>query len=474
PAEPDLVQRGIEARAHHQVHGQGGGAPKAPHELADLGRDDLLHIAVAREGLAHARGVHVQLQLGRAARQHVALEVGRDVEHEGVGARVHARVHLRAVDHGRRRELRRIEGARDALRQRRAVLVHDGDGRVVQALGHGRGRRVDGDREHIGDEHQQHGVAPQAPQLLDAQPVDVGEKAGAHRNGQAQDRRHGQQQRPERAGQLPKSQRLAEHAAADGDHVAGRIDLADGAAHALQRGHGIDQACELRGGDQRADQHQEHRGDLAARQRGGQQAEARGGAAEDQRRQGQRGKAARHGHAEQGDGHQAHQQEVQHGQHHIGQLLAQQEFGARDRRDVEVGDGAAFLLAHHGQRRQHGGQKQQQQGHDGRHHGRQAAHVGVVAKARLDVDEAGRRHAQALARLLGQPVLVDALQVAAHGLGARGHGTVEPGAHLHGAAAQHIARKARGDLDGQGQLAAAHAAVQCVVVGQRRLLDEVA
>jgi hypothetical protein len=39
---------------------------------------------------------------------------------------------------------------------------------------------------------------------------------------------------------------------------------------------------------------------------------------------------------------------------------------------------------------------------------------------------------------------------------------------------QHVAREARRDLDGQRQLAAAHAPVQVGIVGDRRALDEVA
>ena len=46
--------------------------------------DDLLGVAGAEAGLHHGRGVDVDLQRRAAAGQHVALEVGRDVDDEGV------------------------------------------------------------------------------------------------------------------------------------------------------------------------------------------------------------------------------------------------------------------------------------------------------------------------------------------------------------------------------------------------------
>ena len=60
-----------------------------------------LDVAAAGEGLRHARRVDVELDLRDAARQHVALEVRRNDEGEGVGARVHAGVHLCSRDERR-------------------------------------------------------------------------------------------------------------------------------------------------------------------------------------------------------------------------------------------------------------------------------------------------------------------------------------------------------------------------------------
>jgi hypothetical protein len=100
-----------------QLHRQP--APGGAHELVDLVGDDLLDVAIAGEGLAHARGVHIELHRRALAGQHVALEVGRDVQHEGVVAPVQpGSMSGSAISCGVR-ELRRVEGRDDARRQRR-------------------------------------------------------------------------------------------------------------------------------------------------------------------------------------------------------------------------------------------------------------------------------------------------------------------------------------------------------------------
>jgi hypothetical protein len=65
-APNQLSQRRVEARAHGQLHRRGRADALALDELVHLGQHDLLHIAAAGEGLAHARGVDVELQLRRA------------------------------------------------------------------------------------------------------------------------------------------------------------------------------------------------------------------------------------------------------------------------------------------------------------------------------------------------------------------------------------------------------------------------
>jgi O-acetyl-ADP-ribose deacetylase (regulator of RNase III) len=138
-AEPALVQLRIEAGTQGQLDRQRLDLAVAAGELADLGLDDRLDVAAAGERLGHAGGVDVELDRRRAARQHVALEVRRDVEGEGVEPGIHARVHLGMVDAAWRGEVGRLEGAGDAFGQGRAVLVDDGDRRPVHGLRQGVG-----------------------------------------------------------------------------------------------------------------------------------------------------------------------------------------------------------------------------------------------------------------------------------------------------------------------------------------------
>mmetsp|Transcript_91075 Transcript_91075/g.253589 ORF Transcript_91075/g.253589 Transcript_91075/m.253589 type:complete len:276 (+) Transcript_91075:783-1610(+) len=178
--EPGVLQVGVEAHAHRQVDRWRGAAAVPQHETVDLGRDDLLHIAAAGEGLAHPRRVDIELQPRLAPGQHVALEAGRDDEHEGVVAAVHAGVDLAGRDQFGAAKPRRVEALGQSRRQRRGVFVHDGNGRMPQALGHGGGGGVDGEAEGVDDQHQHHRVAPEAPQLFDAEAVDVGEVKAGH------------------------------------------------------------------------------------------------------------------------------------------------------------------------------------------------------------------------------------------------------------------------------------------------------
>ena len=99
--------------------------------------------------------------------------------------RQHAGIHLGQRDQARGDEVRRIEAAHDARRQGRVVLVHDGDGGAVQAIGRAFGGRVKRTRERPHHEQQQHAVSPEAAQFLDAQLPDaqgVGQGLGDHRS----------------------------------------------------------------------------------------------------------------------------------------------------------------------------------------------------------------------------------------------------------------------------------------------------
>ena len=115
-AEPHRAQIRIEEDAHFEVGGQGGDCTMALHEGRYLAIDDVLHIAVADESLRHAGGVDVELDRRLAPGQHVALEIGRDVEDEGVEAHIHAGVDGVLIDDRRHLEMGRIEGVDDARR----------------------------------------------------------------------------------------------------------------------------------------------------------------------------------------------------------------------------------------------------------------------------------------------------------------------------------------------------------------------
>ena len=177
--KPGGAEVGVEQAARHQLDGRRRGGAPALGEGADLLGDDALDVAGAGLGLALAGGVHVELDRRLAAGQHVALEVGRDVEHEGVAPGVHVAVHLGEVELGRRDELGRLQRGDDARRELGAVLVHHRHRGPVQALGLGVGVRVDRHREHEDDQEQHCHVAQQAVELLEAQVPGVVEEAGA-------------------------------------------------------------------------------------------------------------------------------------------------------------------------------------------------------------------------------------------------------------------------------------------------------
>ncbi|CAM2150331.1 hypothetical protein PT2222_230055 [Paraburkholderia tropica] len=294
------------------------------------------------------------------------------------------------------------------------------------------------------------------------------------RDGHAEHDGRGDRQRPERVPQIAEMQRLVEHAPADGEHVARRIDLPDDASRAFERRNRRDEPRELHRGHHRADHREEQRGDLALGERGGEQADGGRAQAVKHARREQGREAAFDRHAEQRNGEEHHQQEVEHREQHVRRLLAEQEFEPRDRRDVEVDDRAEFLFAHHGERGEHGGHHQQQHGDHGGHHRGQAAHVGVVAKACFDGHGGMRVGAQTQLRLFEQPALMHAHDVAAHGFRALRHRAVDPHADLHRLAARHVACEARWNLDREREFAAAHALVHVRVARQRRPLDEVA
>ncbi|MCY1235322.1 hypothetical protein D9M72_479340 [compost metagenome] len=177
-AEPALVELRIEAGTQNQIDRQFLLAAVSVKEARDLAGDDLLDVAVAGKGLAHARRIDIELDGRRATGQQIRLEIRRDIERERIQPLVHAAVHFRRRDHLRRHEIGRIESRRDPRRNRRAVLVDDGDCRTVQRFRHCGRARIDREREGIDDQDQQDRIAPEPPEFLDPEMVDMGQ---AHR-----------------------------------------------------------------------------------------------------------------------------------------------------------------------------------------------------------------------------------------------------------------------------------------------------
>lgn len=171
--EPHRVQIRIEEHVHFGFDRQDRVCAMVLDEGRDLAVGDDMDITVAEEGLRHTRGVNVDLDRRLAPGQHVALEIGRDVENKGVEAYIHAGVGGGGVNDGRHQETGWIKGVDDVLRQLRAVFVNDGDGRHMQRFGEARGDHIDLAAEREADDDQHHGVAAEAAQLLDPEMENV-------------------------------------------------------------------------------------------------------------------------------------------------------------------------------------------------------------------------------------------------------------------------------------------------------------
>ena len=142
-------------------------------EIRDLGADDLLRIAGAKARLHHRRRIDIDLKLGLASSQNVALEVRRDIDHEGEFSGVHRRNDVPFGDQLRRLEQRRKERMGDPARKLRVVLIDDGDRGIVKLLRIASRLQGHGQRKCINHQSQEHEIAQETAQFLDAQPIDV-------------------------------------------------------------------------------------------------------------------------------------------------------------------------------------------------------------------------------------------------------------------------------------------------------------
>ena len=222
----------------------------------------------------------------------------------------------------------------------------------------------------------------------------------------------------------------------------------------------------LLAGELRRRQHGENGGgeqsrDLRARKRRDQHAVAgRRGNVDDDAEQ-EREEIAAQRHPENQQGHQEHQPEIDHREADIGELLADQKLDAPDRRDVEIGDRAELLFAHDGERHQNRRKQREHHGNGRRHHGVNAVEILIVFVSDLDASRRLRREqVRGRDHRVAQIELVDGLQVAADGLGAKRHGAVDPGADEGRTPTFDVAAEAGRNFDRGVDVAALHARVQ--------------
>ena len=170
----DETAFGLNSLRTTRLTGGAGDLLGAVQERRDAIVDDVPDVAGADAGLLHRGRVDVHLDGRVAAGAQVVLEARRDHDDEHQPPLVHlAPATSSAPMHDGELEARRIEGVEELLRQRRAVLVHERDRRVVD-LARGPGRLdVDRQRERVDDEHDHHHVAHEAAKLLEPEPQDV-------------------------------------------------------------------------------------------------------------------------------------------------------------------------------------------------------------------------------------------------------------------------------------------------------------
>src|SRR5208337_4574330 len=158
----------------------------------------------------------------------------------------------------------------------------------------------------------------------------------------------------------------------------------------------------------------------------------------------------------------------------IGKLLTEQEFQARYRSRLEVGDRAGFHLAHDAERRHDRGDENQHH-HDGAGHLRiDALERLIVAVALLHIDQRERRGFAGEARgQVGEIALQHASEIAARRLGPERHVAADPGADLWRLLGDQVVAEVRRDLDGEFQFTAAQAGYDLIGGREVRLPVEV-
>ena len=82
-----VVRFGLKAMLHIEIYRRQRHPLGMGEEIGDLGGDDLLGIAGAEPGLHHRGRIDVDLQPGLLSGQHIAFEIRRDIDHEGITSR---------------------------------------------------------------------------------------------------------------------------------------------------------------------------------------------------------------------------------------------------------------------------------------------------------------------------------------------------------------------------------------------------
>ena len=335
-------------------------------------------------------------------------------------------------------------------------------------------------RKGIGHQPQQHEIAQETAQLLDAQPIDVcglSHHAELYRSCLRSSRtlisvKIGTKaaERQQIDTKVRKAQSLGEGADADRHEICHGKTAADDLSATSQRGNRRHHAGKLRRRQNRQNGGAEQRGDLGARECRNQHAVAGHRRHIDQHAEKQRRKASLERNLEDEQRHQQHQGEIGHRDRDVRQLLAKQEFKPGNRRHIKVGDRPEFLLPHDGKRHQDRRKQRQQHGHVRRHHRIDAVEILIVLEPDFDIGGRRRRRHRRLHGRIRQVQLMHALQIAANGFRPERHRAIDQRADPDRTSALDVAAEVRRDFNRGRDVSALETVVELGIVIERRLL----